>query len=50
MSNYHFHRIFTEFLPSSGYNMLDDTDFEFYPEENNSDCFCEVLIPVEKKS
>jgi AraC family transcriptional regulator len=42
-------RIFKEFLPSSDYNMLDDTDFELYPENNNSDCFCEIWIPVEKK-
>mgnify|MGYP000879213588 CR=1 FL=1 len=42
-------RIFKEFLPSSDYNMLDDTDFELYPEDNNSDCFCEIWIPVEKK-
>lgn len=42
-------RIFNEFLPSSDYNMLDDTDFELYSEENNSDCFCEIWIPVEKK-
>lgn len=42
-------RIFKEFLPSSDYNMLDDTDFELYPENNNSDCFCEIWIPVERK-
>lgn len=42
-------KIFKEFLPSSEYNMLDDTDFELYPENNNSDCFCEIWIPVQKK-
>ena len=42
-------RIFKEFLPSSEYNMLDDTDFELYPEVNHSDSFCEIWIPVEKK-
>ena len=42
-------RIFKEFLPGSEYNMLHDVDFEFYPEENSSDCFCEIWIPVEKK-
>ncbi|WIV12396.1 GyrI-like domain-containing protein [Proteiniborus sp. MB09-C3] len=42
-------RIFKEFLPSSEYNMLDDTDFELYPEENSSECFCEIWIPVTKK-
>lgn len=42
-------RIFNEFLPSSDYTMLDDIDFEFYKEDNNTDCFCEIWIPVEKK-
>lgn len=44
-------RIFNEFLPSSEYTMLDDIDidFEFYKEDNNSNCFCEIWIPVEKK-
>jgi AraC family transcriptional regulator len=42
-------RIFKEFLPSSDYRMLDDTDFELYPEEDNADYFCEIWIPVEKK-
>lgn len=42
-------RIFKEFLPSSDYTMLDDTDFELYSENSNQDCFCEIWIPVEKK-
>lgn len=42
-------RIFKEFLPSSDYNMLDAVDFEFYPDNSNLDCFCEIWIPVEKK-
>jgi AraC family transcriptional regulator len=42
-------RIFNEFLPGSEYVMLDDIDFELYKEENNTDCFCEIWIPVEKK-
>ena len=42
-------KIFKEFLPSSEYNMLDDTDFELYPDNNNSDFFCEIWIPVQKK-
>lgn len=42
-------RIFKEFLPSSEYNMIDDVDFELYPDNNNLDCFCEIWIPVEKK-
>lgn len=42
-------KIFQEFLPSSEYRMLEDTDFEFYQADNNTDCFCEIWIPVEKK-
>lgn len=42
-------RIFKEFLPSSSYNMLDEADFELYPANNNTDCFCEIWVPVEKK-
>lgn len=42
-------KIFKEFLPSSEYEMLDDTDFEFYPEKNDGECFCEIWIPVKKK-
>lgn len=42
-------RIFKEFLPSSDYNMLDYLDFELYPENNDTDCICEIWIPVEKK-
>lgn len=40
-------KIFTEFLPGSDYNMLDDTDFELY--DDKSGCFCEIWVPVEKK-
>lgn len=42
-------KIFKEFLPEANYNMLDDTDFELYPENNEEDCFCEIWIPVERK-
>jgi AraC family transcriptional regulator len=42
-------KIFSEFLPSSDYTMLDDTDFELYSECEDNDCFCEIWIPVEKK-
>lgn len=41
-------KIYSEFLPGSDYNMLDDTDFELY-KDDSSDCFCEIWIPVEKK-
>ena len=43
-------RIIKEFLPGSDYNMLDDTDFELYPENGQTNSFCEIWIPVEKKS
>lgn len=42
-------KIFSEFLPSSEYSMIDDTDFELYSQESNADCFCKIWIPVEKK-
>lgn len=42
-------RIFKEFLPGADYNILDDTDFELYPENRQPDYFCEIWIPVEKK-
>lgn len=42
-------KIFKEFLPGSDYNMLDADDFEFYPENSEQDCFCEIWIPVERK-
>lgn len=40
-------RIFSEFLPSSQYIMLDDTDFELY--DDSPDYFCEIWIPVKRK-
>jgi len=43
-------KIFSEFLPGSEYSILDDTDFELYSDEPNSECFCEIWIPVEKKT
>lgn len=42
-------RIFKEFSPSSEYIMLNDTDFEFYAEKSQGECFCEIWIPVMKK-
>lgn len=42
-------KIFKEFLPGSEYNMLDDVDFELYPEKSDGKLFCEIWIPVEKK-
>lgn len=42
-------KIFKEFLPGSDYNMLDAADFEFYPEDEEADYFCEIWVPVERK-
>ncbi|MDF2881386.1 MAG: AraC family transcriptional regulator [Clostridiaceae bacterium] len=43
-------RIFSDFLPGSEYSMLDDTDFELYSKDLEAGCFCEVWIPIEKKT
>lgn len=42
-------RIFKEFLPESGYKMLDDADFELYPADNSSGLFCEVWVPIARE-
>jgi len=44
-------RIYSEFLPQSEYNIIEDMDFEFYPEGDNSkdDYISEIWIPVEKQ-
>lgn len=42
-------KIFTEFLPTARYTMLDDTDFELYSDQLEPGCFCEIWIPIEKK-
>ncbi|MFI3603681.1 AraC family transcriptional regulator [Vagococcus fluvialis] len=41
-------KIFSEFLPTGKYSMLDDNDFELYSENFDSDCFCEIWIPIKK--
>jgi predicted transcriptional regulator YdeE len=28
--------------------MLDDVDFELYPDDDSSGLFCEIWIPIEK--
>lgn len=43
-------QIFTEFLPTAKYTMLDDSDFELYSENLDDDCFCEIWIPVKKNT
>ena len=42
-------KIFKEFLPNAPYDMLDDVDFELYPENGAKGVFCEVWIPVVAK-
>lgn len=42
-------KIFKEFLPTSGYEMLDQVDFELYPAISDRDVFCEIWIPIAKK-
>lgn len=39
-------KIFKEFLPNAPYDMLDDVDFERYPENSSKGVFCEIWIPV----
>lgn len=43
-------KIFKEFLPGSDYQMLEDTDFELYPAQSEAHLFCEIWIPVKKKT
>lgn len=43
-------KIFKEFLPSSGYEMLDQVDFELYPVSGDGKTFCEIWIPIAKRS
>lgn len=42
-------KFYKEFLPGSGYDALDDTDFERYPREPKKGLYCEVWIPIRKK-
>lgn len=41
-------RFFKEFAPQTGYTQTDDTDYEIYFENGESDLFCELWIPVKK--
>ena len=41
-------RFFKEFAPQAGYTQTDDTDYEIYFENGESDLFCELWIPVKK--
>lgn len=42
-------KIFKEFLPNAPYDMLDDVDYELYPEHSEKGVFCEIWIPVVAK-
>jgi len=42
-------RFYKEFLPQSGYDQTEMTDFEIYFERGESGLFCELWIPIEKK-
>ncbi|MDE7311104.1 MAG: helix-turn-helix domain-containing protein [Eubacterium sp.] len=41
-------RFYQEFLPCSGYQVLEETDYEVYFDENTAGLFCELWIPVMK--
>ena len=38
-----------EFLPQSGYEQTERTDYEIYFEKTKPGVFCELWIPVKKK-
>lgn len=42
------HQFFKEFLPQTGYEASDQTDFEIYFEKGKPGLFCELWIPVVK--
>lgn len=42
-------RFFKEFLPQTGYQTTDQTDYEIYFECGEAGLFCELWIPVKKK-
>lgn len=41
-------RFYREFLPQSGYQQTEMTDYEIYPERCGDGLFCELWIPVRK--
>jgi AraC family transcriptional regulator len=43
-------RFFKEFLPQSGYIQAEDTDMEVYYDLEEPGLFCELWIPIEKKT
>ncbi|MFV0393349.1 MAG: effector binding domain-containing protein [Coprobacillaceae bacterium] len=38
-------KIFNEFIPNSHYEVANETDFEYYPNDD-SDIFCEIWLPI----
>ena len=43
-------RFYQEFLPQMGYEAEDETDYELYFDNGPSGLFCELWIPIRKKS
>lgn len=43
-------RFYKEFLPQTGYESMDVTDYEIYFETRKPGLFCQLWIPVQKKS
>ena len=41
-------RFYKEFLPQSGYEATQDSDYEIYFEKGREGLFCELWIPVKK--
>ncbi len=41
-------KIYSEFLPQSGYEIRNYSDFEYYPSDRGN-LFCEIWVPVQKK-
>ena len=42
-------KFYKEFLPQMGYEAVEETDYEIYPEQGRQGLFCELWIPVKKK-
>ena len=43
-------KFFKEFAPQTGYIQTDDTDYEIYFENGEKGLFCELWVPVKKRS
>lgn len=42
-------KFYKEFLPQSGYEASEETDYELYFDSEHEDLFCELWIPVRKR-